>query len=86
MKRNSFIVVGKKEHFDTKLGSRFLPHGLEDSLHFFSLLLGQVMRANPLLQEFEAPLFLTDSAIEMNKISLLTGLQFYLSNSWALLS
>ena len=50
-----------KEMFGTKLSGRFLPHGLEHSLHFFPLLLGQIVRSDSFLQEFQATLLLTNS-------------------------
>ena len=38
-----------------------LSHGLEDGLHLLPLLLGQVMRADPLFEELQASLLLSDS-------------------------
>merc|ERR1740128_1065420 len=49
-----------KERLDGGL-SVLLPHGLEHVLHLLPLLLGEVVRSDPLLQELQASLFLTDS-------------------------
>ena len=49
-----------KEIVGTKLSGRFLPHGLEHSLHFFPLLLGQIVRSDSLLEEFQATLLLAN--------------------------
>merc|ERR1740129_2071313 len=44
----------------TQSHSLLLSHGLEDSLHLLPLLLGEVVGADPLLEELKAPLLLAD--------------------------
>jgi hypothetical protein len=49
-----------------RLGGGLLPHGLEDVLHLLPLPLGEVVAAQPLLQELQAPLLLTDPVEDKN--------------------
>ena len=85
LKNNSFIDV--KEQSDTKSSGGLLPHGLEDGLHLFPLLLGKVMGSDSLLEEFQASLLLTNSKRKYVIPCLVSvSPRVYLSNSWALLS
>ena len=51
---------GRKKQGEGDLSRRLLPHGLQHVLHLLPLLLGEVVRADPLLQELQATLLLTD--------------------------
>lgn len=49
------------------LGGGLLPHGLDDGLHLLPLPLGEVVGPDPLLQELQAPLLLTDPQQLLNR-------------------
>ena len=64
------MLVGGIEQ---QLGGGLLPHGLQHRLHLLPLPLGEVVRADPLLQELQAPLLLACGRMHAYRILLNKG-------------